>query len=180
MLDRVLRIEPVDGYTPTIGRLVCILTYARQTTLAAVSGLSVAELDHLHDGESNSIGALLAHIATVERAYQRLTFEERLPSAEEDAAWEPALKLGNLGRETLRGHALGHYVAELEATRRDTLAELGKRDDAWLEQTLRVAPPLNGHWAWFHVAEDEISHRGQIRWLRTRLGGHASARREDQ
>jgi len=29
---------------------------------------------------------------------------------------------------------------------------------------------MNAHFAWFHVAEDEISHRGQMRWLRTRLG----------
>ena len=34
---------------------------------------------------------------------------------------------------------------------------------------LRIAPNLNAHWAWFHVAEEEINHRGQIRWLRVRL-----------
>ena len=28
---------------------------------------------------------------------------------------------------------------------------------------------INAHWAWFHVAEEEINHRGQIRWLRARL-----------
>jgi hypothetical protein len=50
-----------------------------------------------------------------------------------------------------------------------TLAALAQRDDAWLEAPLRIAPNLNAHWAWFHVAEDEISHRGQIRWLRARL-----------
>jgi uncharacterized damage-inducible protein DinB len=47
-----------------------MLLYARQTTLAAVEGLSIAELDHLQDDSSNSIGALLAHIAAVERWYQ--------------------------------------------------------------------------------------------------------------
>ncbi|WP_156123379.1 DUF664 domain-containing protein [Deinococcus radiopugnans] len=25
---------------------------------------------------------------------------------------------------------------------------------------------MNQHWAWFHVMEDEVSHRGQIRILR--------------
>ena len=39
-----LRIEPVPGYTPTIGRLVGMLTYSRSTTLAAVEGLTLAEL----------------------------------------------------------------------------------------------------------------------------------------
>ncbi len=132
------RLEPLPGYAPTIGRLVGILPYARHTTLAAVQGLSVAELDHLHDDSSNSIGALLAHIAVVERGYHCLTFEERRPSAEEQAAWEPALTLG--------------------------------ADDDWLDQPLRAAPAMNAHFAWFHAAEDEINHRGQIRWLRARLG----------
>ncbi|WP_029478706.1 DUF664 domain-containing protein [Deinococcus frigens] len=28
---------------------------------------------------------------------------------------------------------------------------------------------MNHHWAWFHVMEDEVSHRGQIRILRKRI-----------
>ena len=167
------RLEPLPGYAPTIGRLVGILLYARKTTLAAVEGLSIAELDHLHDDSSNSIGALLAHIAAVERGYQRVTFEERPPSAEEQAAWDPALKLGAEGRRLLRNQPLEHYVHELSEARRRTLEGLAARDDAWLERTLRAAPALNAHWAWFHVAEDEINHRGQIRWLRSRLSSAA-------
>lgn len=167
------RIEPLPGYTPIIGRLVGILLYARQTTLAAVEGLSIAELDHLQDASSNSIGALLAHVAAVERGYQCLTFEERAPSAAERAASEPALSLGAEGRRLLRGKPLEHYVHELGEARRLTLEGLAARDDAWLERTLRAAPAMNAHWAWFHVAEDEINHRGQIRWLRARLGAAA-------
>lgn len=168
------RLEPLPGYAPTIGRLVGILLYARQTTFAAVEGLSVAELDYLHDESSNSIGALLAHIAAVERGYQCVTFEERVPSAAEQGAWEPALKLGAEGRRLLRDEPLEHYVDELSEVRRRTLEELAARDDAWLERTLIAAPAMNAHWAWFHVAEDEINHRGQIRWLRTRLGSAAT------
>ena len=62
-----LRIEPLAGYAPTIGRLVCMLAYARETLLAAVRGLDRDQLDHLHDERSNSIGALLAHVTAVER-----------------------------------------------------------------------------------------------------------------
>ena len=163
------RILPLPGYAPTIGRLVGMLTYARQTTLTAVSGLSRDELDHLHDAGSNSIGALLAHIAAVERGYQVVTFEERQPSASEMAEWSAALELGDQGRRELRGHELQFYIDALMRTREATLAALAQRDDAWLEAPLRIAPNLNAHWALFHVAEDEINHRGQIRWLRTRL-----------
>jgi uncharacterized damage-inducible protein DinB len=141
------RILPVTGYTPTIGRLVAMLSYARQMTLKAVEGLTREQLDHLHDERSNSIGALLAHIATVERGYQLVTFEEREPTAAENDAWSAALKLGDKGRREIRGHELQFYVDELRRTREATLAVLTARDDAWLEAPLRIAPALNAHWA---------------------------------
>lgn len=146
-----------------------MLTYARLTTFAAVKGLRQDQLDHLHDAGSNTIGALLAHIAAVERVYQIITFEQREPSEAETTAWSAALNLGDDGRRKIRGHTLQFYTDELLRTREATLAALAQRDDAWLESPLGMAPELNAHWAWFHVAEDEISHRGQIRWLRGRL-----------
>lgn len=69
----------------------------------------------------------------------------------------------------MRGCALEHYLGELAVVRRATLAALAARDDDWLERAVTLAPRMNNHWAWFHVAEDEINHRGQIRWLRARL-----------
>ena len=151
-----------------------MLLYARHTTLAAVDGLSIAELDHLQDDSSNSIGALLAHITAVERGYHYVTFEDRPPSKEELAALEPALTLGAEARRLLRNKPLVHYVHELGETRRLTLEKLAPRDDAWLEEPLRAAPAMNAHFALFHVAEEEINHRGQIRWLRARLGSAAT------
>lgn len=137
-----------------------MLRYARHTTLKAVQGLTVAQLDHLHDAASNSIGALMAHIAVVEPSYHALTFEGRRPSTQELMAWEPALTLGDEGRRLLRGKPLEHYVQALADARELTLEGLAARDDAWLEQTLPPAPAMNAHWAWFHQAEDEINHRG--------------------
>lgn len=165
----LLRIEPLPGYAPAVGRLVGMLEYARATTLAAVDGMSIEDLDHLHDDRSNSIGALLAHIAAVEQSYQVLTLEDRLMSAEENALLATALKLGTDARRELRGQPLAYYAERLNAVRRDTLDGLRPRDDAWLDRPVIVAPRINAHWAWFHVAEDEINHRGQIRWLRARL-----------
>ncbi|HNY40238.1 MAG TPA: DinB family protein [Bryobacteraceae bacterium] len=164
-----LRITPVPGYSPTVGRLVSILTYVRQGSLAAVEGLSRDHLDHLYDVQSNTIGALLAHMAAVERWYQVFTFESREPSATEVAAISAGLNLGEEARQAIKGRDLGSYLDELERVREATLAGLSARDDAWLEAPLAVAPDLNAHWAWFHVAEDELGHRGQIRWLRKRL-----------
>ena len=164
-----LRIEPLPGFTPNIGRLVCSLNYSRETLIAAVRGLSQTQLDHLHDASSNSIGALLAHIAAVERYYQLYTFEDREPSADENDAWAAALDLGDEGRRQLRGRDLNSYLDELVDVRRATSSQLAARDDIWLERPLKISPAMNAHWAWFHVGEDEINHRGQIRWLRARL-----------
>jgi uncharacterized damage-inducible protein DinB len=169
MREAPLRIEPLPGYTPAIGRLIGILTYARSTTLAAVEGMTLPELDHLHDAASNSIGALLAHAVAVERAYQVLTLDDRPLSPQENELWSTALKLGAEGRRALRGQPLEHYLEQLAAVRRGTLEALASRDDAWLDRPVSAAPKINVHWAWFHVAEDEINHRGQIRWLRARL-----------
>jgi uncharacterized damage-inducible protein DinB len=163
------RIETIPGYAPTIGRLVCMLAYVRETLIAAVRDLGQPQLDHLHDATSNSIGALLAHAIAVERYYQLLTFEEREPSPREEADWSAALDLGEPGRLRLRGRDLPSYLEEMAAVRTATLTALAGRDDAWLEQPLAAAAGMNAHWAWFHVAEDEVNHRGQIRWLRARL-----------
>jgi hypothetical protein len=164
-----LRIEPIPGFAPTIGRLVCILTHSRAILTTAVDGLSRDQLDHLHDESSNSIGALLAHAAAVEWWHQVLTFGERVPSASDEAPWLAALDLGAKAREQIRSREAESYLEALYRTRETTLSALARLDDIWLERPLAAMPERNAHWAWFHVAEDEISHAGQIRWLRARL-----------
>ncbi|MFN2567485.1 MAG: DUF664 domain-containing protein [Gemmatimonadaceae bacterium] len=158
-----------------MGRLVAMLTYARRTTLKAVEGLTVAQLDHLHDPMSNSIGALLAHAAALEVACQCATFERRGLSDAERARWGAALELGARARREIRGHDLDHYRSLLDEVRARTLRELGERDDAWLEETTpgRGGRAVSNYFRWFHVLEDEISHRGQMRWLRQRLPNDA-------
>jgi hypothetical protein len=54
-------------------------------------------------------------------------------------------------------------------SRQATLEQLAARDNERLDRAVSVVSRINAHWAWFHVAEDEINHRGQIRWLRPRL-----------
>jgi uncharacterized damage-inducible protein DinB len=161
------------GFAPQVGRLVVMLSYARRTTLKAVQGLTVSQLDHVHDSESNSIGALLAHIAGIEMAYQCSTFEQRRLSPAEQAQWGAALELGARGRSEIRGQELGYYLSLLDEVRANTLRELAGRDDSWLEETTPFwgGQPANNYFKWFHVLEDEVNHRGQIRWLRRRLPG---------
>jgi hypothetical protein len=166
-------IADVPGFAPGIGRLVSMMRYVRETTEAAVRGLTIRQLDHLHDARSNSIGALLSHVAAVEAWYQAATFFGRDLDGDEMREWGTALDLGDAARAAIRGNPLEHYLERMRRVRETTLAELGRRDDSWLAETSPFweGQPANNHFKWFHVFEDELSHRGQIRWLRARAGG---------
>lgn len=168
--SRLFLVDELPGFTPQIGRLVSMMRYVRHTTLADAAGLGVEQLDYLHDPTSNSIGALLLHIAAVEVAYQAITFHRRDLTEEEENEWNGALDLGDKARRGIRGHGLNYYVKRLEGVRADTLAEFARRNDDWLaEQTpFWGGRRANNHFKWFHVLEDELNHRGQIRWLKTR------------
>lgn len=165
-------IGDIPGFTPQIGRLVSMMSYARHTTLSEVGGLKVKQLDYLHDPKSNSIGALLFHIAAVEMWYQAETFFGRELDAEEIVEWGSALDLGEVARREIKGHDLSFYLSRLERVRARTLAELERREDKWLEErTPWGGQEANNYFKWFHVLEDEFSHGGQIRWLRKRATG---------
>lgn len=165
--ERAYRIEPEPQYTPQIGALAEMMNYARLTTLQAVEGLSVEQLDAVPEGFGNSIGMLLAHIAAVDRAYQIWSFEGR-DMGEGDEVIQGGLSMGKNGTPPPTGQSLETLLAELEASRAATLEVFATKDDGWLASHLPASgwDDMNQHWAWFHVMEDEISHRGQIRILR--------------
>ena len=113
-------IGDLSGFTPQIARLVSMMNYTRSTTLQAVAGLRVEELDYLHDPQSNSIGALLAHIGGAEVGYQAATFEAREMSAEERREWGAAIELGEgllVGERLLVRAFMDHGVVRIGASR---------------------------------------------------------------
>jgi hypothetical protein len=169
-------IGEVDGFSPQIGRLVAMMNYVRSTTIAELQGLQTSELDFLHDAQSNTIGALLLHLAGVEVWYQANSFADRDLTREEELEWGAALELGDEARRSVRGHNLDYYITRLQEVRKLTLAELARRDDRWLavRTPFWKGQEANNHFKWFHVMEDELSHRGQIRWLRKRAGGESA------
>jgi uncharacterized damage-inducible protein DinB len=169
--NKLYLITDVDGFTPQIGRLVSMMNYVRHTTLEEVTNLTTDQLDYLLDEESNSIGALLSHIAAVEVSYQIITFEDRGMNEEESKRWGVSLKLGTRARREIRGRSLDHYLKTLADVREKTLAELARRRDDWLyeETPFWEHRKANNYFKWFHVFEDELNHRGQIRLISKRL-----------
>ncbi|WP_412028507.1 DUF664 domain-containing protein [Deinococcus yunweiensis] len=154
------------GFTPMISRLVGMMDYARATTLQAVQGMSVEELDLVPPEFGNSAGMLLEHFAAVERIYQLISTDHPDPDGALEAQWWPGLELGERGREVIRGRPLRHYLTQLADVRAQTLRLFAEKDDAWLDEPLPFwGSTGNRHFMWFHVFEDEINHRGQLRLI---------------
>lgn len=167
-------VGPKEGYAPHIGALVSMMNWMRGVVLQPVRGMSTAELDYLHDEDSNSIGSMLWHLAATERFYQLNTFENRSwgdwPQKDADE-FEIAMSLGDRGRSTIKGNSLDFYLEKLERVRDYSLEELKKRDDEWLLKPDQGWGwgPTNNYCKWFHVVEHESNHNGQIKYIRSRI-----------
>lgn len=171
--DNLNIIGPKPGFSPQIGTLVSMMNWMRITVLNSVKGFKQAELDYLHDEKSNTIGAMLLHLAATEAFYQANTFEGRQDYNDiEKARWNAAMNLGDEGRKEIKGHELDYYLTMLNETREKTLKEFRKRDDKWLmtvDPTFFDDQPTNNYCKWFHVCEHESNHNGQIKWIKSRI-----------
>ncbi|MGH1324810.1 DinB family protein [Bacillus pretiosus] len=164
------RIRSMDGYTKNIGELVSMLEHTRAVTLQEINDLSVEQVDFIMMSGGNSIGALLKHIAAIEKTHQLISFQERDFTKEELEIWEDALYLGKAGR-TIRGNEIQYYIQILQSVREESLKYLNEQNDQWLmsERKWPNGVAYNQHYLWFHVLEDEISHRGQIRMMKNKM-----------
>ena len=171
--EDLLVIGPRNGYSPQIGALVSMLNYMRHTIINTVKDLDQEDLDFLLDENSNSIGALLMHLGATEKFYQINSFEGRQELNEkEDKIWGAAMRLGDEGREMIKGHDSKYYLDLITEVRAETLDILKTKDDEWL---LEIDPiwsqpgeEVNTYWKWFHVMEHESNHGGQMRIIRDR------------
>lgn len=169
-------IGPREGFSPHVGTLLSMMTWMRSTILYPVKGLTTEQLDYVHDKKSNSIGAMLLHLAATERFYQAHTFEGKKWGDWNDVdkkRFEVAMNLGEEARKTIKGNNLDFYLNALSEVRENTIREFKKRDDNWLFSVDEdwFWGPTNNYCKWFHVCEHESNHNGQIKWIKSRLPG---------
>ncbi len=167
-------IGPREGFAPHIGTLLSMMTWMRKTILSPVKKLTIEELDYLHDKNSNSIGAMLLHLAATERFYQAHTFEGKKWgdwSEPDKKRFDTAMNLGDNGRKLIKGNNLDFYLSSLQEVRENTIKEFKKRDDKWLFSVDEkwYWGPTNNYCKWFHVCEHESNHNGQIKYITSRL-----------
>jgi len=173
--DSLNFIGPKEGYSPQVGTLVSMMNWMRQTILWPVQGMSVKDLDYLHDDNSNTIGGMLWHLAATERFYQLNTFEGRAWGdwpKKDDEEFNVAMGLGDKGRKKIKGNPIEFYMEKLNRVREISLRELKNRDDEWLlkiDKDWMWDAPTNNYCKWFHVVEHESNHNGQIKYIKSRI-----------
>jgi hypothetical protein len=171
--DNAWIIGPKPGYSPEIGTLVSMMAFTRMQVLHNTKGMSQQDLDFLIDGKANTIGALLLHLAATDAYYHLNSFQGiawgKFPETAKQK-WDVPMNLGEPARKAIKGNSLDYYLNALNETREKTLAELKKRDDKWLA-AVDTEAGMNNYGKWFHVAEHESNHDGQIKFLKSRLPG---------
>jgi hypothetical protein len=172
-------VGPQPGYTPEVGTLVSMMAFTREQVVANVKGLSQVDLDFLLDAKANTIGALLLHLAATETYYQMNTFggmKWDSWSEEVKKKWDIPMNLGEPARKAIKGNSLDYYLDALHQGREKSLAEFRKRDDKWLATVVTDGDfKANNYAKWFHVAEHESNHDGQIKFLKSRVPGAKEA-----
>ena len=172
--DSIYLIGPQEGYSPRVGTLLSTMTMMRAWVIETVKNLSQEQLDFQIDEKSNSIGAMLVHLAATEKYYQLHTFDEMKWgswSKKIKNEWDVASALGPEGRRIIKGNSIDFYLSTLEEVREITKTEFAKRDDEWLDKSeiFFDNKPTNNHAKWFHVCEHESNHRGQMKFIIKRM-----------
>ena len=172
--DDLYLLGPMEGYSPHIGSLLSTMNMMRTWVVYQVKDLTVEQLDFQVDDQSNSIGAMLLHLAATERYYQLNSFENMSWGSWSDEIkkeWDIPMGLGAKGREVIKGNPLDYYLEKLETVRTHTKEEFAKRDDDWLfeSEPFFQNQPTNNYAKWFHVCEHESNHNGQIKFIKKRL-----------
>ncbi|PFA70778.1 integrase [Bacillus sp. AFS015802] len=169
-MNSMFLIKEKNGLKKDFSLLLSMMDYARFITIQEVEKLTVEMLDYRCHDEANSIGMLLAHFDAVERIYQALTFEELTDDEVEAYAMklEPALSLGKKAAEDIKENSVEYYLENLQRTRKKTIEQFKNLDEAWLYEETEwwYGQKGNNFFKWFHVFEDEINHRGQIRMIK--------------
>lgn len=168
--DNINHIGPMKGYSPQIGSLVSMLDWISNSVIQYHNDLSIEQLDYLYDDDSNSIGALMMHLAATEVIYQDITFYGLDDfSSENKKKWGTAMGLGKQARKEINGNPVSFYEDIYTQVRNETKKQLKTRDDNWLLGGETKDWNWNNYCKWFHVIEHYANHRGQMTWIMKRL-----------
>ncbi len=169
MSSRITYIPFGNTNDHAIDYLLGILVDARAVTNKMVNNITTEELHWQYAEGWNTIGCLLAHIISCSH-YLRIVFlqQRQLTQAEKDQ-FLPGLEMGKYIPQLINHQPLEKYQSQLaassalleEAIKNITQEEFFEKREGYNEET-----GCNLAWVFYHLAEDEVHHRGQISLLR--------------
>ncbi|HYO49134.1 MAG TPA: DinB family protein [Chloroflexia bacterium] len=173
---RIVTCNPVEGYSPQIGRYVAQLAELRHNLKRQVQGLSVEQLDWHPDEQTESIATQMLHLDAVEWSWMHEDIFGT-PDDQYPGEWFEAMPI-RAGVPQVTGRPVEWYLSKLDSTREETLRLLKGFTDADLPRLVGEAILPEGQerkelytidWIIWHIISHEASHIGQIELLR-RLG----------
>ncbi len=169
MLKRRFLINFGSASDHALDYLVGIVEDARVTTLQRVDGISIEELHWQYRPGWNSIGALLSHIIAIEHYFRIVFIEGRELTEAENDRWAAALDMGEHVPKLITGEPLQAYIARLAESRKLLLQALRSLSFERFSARMTAYDPKAGSnlaWILYHMAEDEVHHRGQMSLIR--------------
>ncbi len=174
-LERHTYIPFGETASPSIDYLLGILKDARITTIRRVYNLNNDELHWQYAEGWNTIGCLLSHIIAIEHAFRISFIELRELTAEEEEKYMPGLTMGKYIPELITNDPISTYLAAMEESRASLREKLIAVDFDSFQLKREGYNPNTGYnmaWALYHLAEDEVHHRGQISIIRKLYRAH--------
>ena len=154
---------------PSIDYILGILEDARITTLERIEGISQTELHWQYAEGWNTIGALLGHLHALENYFSITFFEHRKLNKTELKELGPALKMGEYLPQLITNDPIDFYLDKLAQSREKLIIQIRQLSQADFHKKRKGFDKEKGcnlAWVFYHLAEDEIHHRGQISILR--------------
>jgi uncharacterized damage-inducible protein DinB len=161
----VLSLEPIAS-DPEVGRWLSAMDWCRRETLEALEGVTDESVDWRPEGESNTIGTVLYHVALVEADWLVVDiFEGTMPLPQEILPWGDRDAEGIL--TSVQGTPLKEHLERLEAIRALFVANLRTMPSEDFHR-LRHGERFDVSPAWvvYHLLQHEAEHREQIARLR--------------
>ncbi len=158
-----------EAPSQSIDYLLGIIYDARAVTLRLTEGISKEELHWQYAEGWNTVGALLSHIISCGHFFRIQFVEKRKLSNEEETTWLPGLKMGKYITELITDQPIEYYVEKMtEGTALLTKGVMQLSEKQFHERRKGYSEETGCNLAWvlYHLAEDEVHHRGQISLIR--------------
>jgi uncharacterized damage-inducible protein DinB len=169
MIERKTYIPFGESSDHSIDYLLGIIEDARMTTIQRIENISIDELHWQYENNWNSIGVLLSHIIAAEHFFRIQFIEERELTKQEKEEYLPGLEMGKYIPQLMSNQSINEYITQLENSRLKLIEQIQKLDVTKFHKKREGYNPKTGHnlaWTLYHLAEDEVHHRGQISILR--------------